>query len=474
MATPSSPAAPTTAPIKAPKKRKGQEPSAARLKVIVRRLPPNLPEAIFWKSVEPWVSEESIAWRTFYPGKVKPKLERENVPSRAYIMFKTPEQVAQFSGGYNGHVFRDKQGHESQAVVEFAPYQKAPGINVKPDARQGTIEQDPDFLSFLNNLNAPVEHESLASLEKGTAQAPEREVAVSPLIAALIQQKKSSKAAKAAKAAVQAPTVASRQAAAVASQQAALQAAQEEKSLYSRRLPGEAGPSNEQPKSKKNKGNPEVPAGDEPARKRPVVGQMRQFEAALGAAVNPGGQPRKERTPSSSQAPAASISQPAQPSGSPAPGKSKKAKGKGGGQAAQGGGGGPSQPQGGSQPRAEPGQGSRGRGRGRGGGPTPQAQTTPAPGMIQIASRPQPQAGGGGISRIDQQQPNQPLYGSSGRASVSGQAPIGAGEGGGSDGRPVRNAAAQQMMERLRTGPPARGRGRGSGGRGGAPGAGTS
>ncbi|EJU05580.1 hypothetical protein DACRYDRAFT_104067 [Dacryopinax primogenitus] len=460
VAASSSPAAsPASAPAssKSSKKKRGQETvSATRLKVIVRRLPPNLPEAVFWKSVEPWVNEENTTWRIFYSGKIKPKLENENVPSRAYIMFKTPEQVAQFSSAYNGHAFRDKQGRESQAVVEFAPYQKVPITNVKPDVRQGTIDQDPDFMSFMTNLNAPVEYESLASLEKGVSQAPALEPVIAPLIEALIQQKKATKGAKAAAkaAAAQAPTVASRQAAAVASQQAAMQAAAEEKAVYSRKLPGEAGPSVEPPPPKPKKGkqaSEPQPTGDDTARKRPVVGANRQFDAALGAATGGRAQPRTQEKPSAATQASTAASTPAQPAAQPAPGKGKTRRGKGGGQAPQATGG-PSQSQGAPQSRADAGQGGRGRGRGRGAPPPPQVQ----PGMIQIASRP---AANAPISRIDMQPPNQVIYSST------------PGEGAGGDGRPVRNAVAAQMIDKLRTGGGGRGRGRGSPGRGGASGA---
>lgn len=37
-------------------------------------------------------------------------LNKENIPSRAYISFKSEEQLAQFSQGYDGHLFRDKTG----------------------------------------------------------------------------------------------------------------------------------------------------------------------------------------------------------------------------------------------------------------------------------------------------------------------------------------------------------------------------
>lgn len=38
------------------------------------------------------------------------RLNKENIPSRAYIAFKDEEQLALFSKGYDGHVFRDKAG----------------------------------------------------------------------------------------------------------------------------------------------------------------------------------------------------------------------------------------------------------------------------------------------------------------------------------------------------------------------------
>lgn len=41
---------------------------------------------------------------------VEERLNKESIPSRAYIAFKTEEQLAQFSREYDGHLFRDKAG----------------------------------------------------------------------------------------------------------------------------------------------------------------------------------------------------------------------------------------------------------------------------------------------------------------------------------------------------------------------------
>lgn len=85
------------------------------------------------------------------------RLNKETITSRAYIAFKTEEQLSLFSRSFDGHIFRDKAGEcrsqgraipmltlrvgtETQAVVEFAPYQKIPAKS-KTDSRMATIEE---------------------------------------------------------------------------------------------------------------------------------------------------------------------------------------------------------------------------------------------------------------------------------------------------------------------------------------------
>ena len=60
---------------KAKEKRQGQSNAngTERLKTVVRRLPPNLPEQIFWQSVQPWVTDDTVLWKEYWPGKVKKK-----------------------------------------------------------------------------------------------------------------------------------------------------------------------------------------------------------------------------------------------------------------------------------------------------------------------------------------------------------------------------------------------------------------
>ncbi|KAF9551714.1 hypothetical protein CPC08DRAFT_699055 [Agrocybe pediades] len=194
----------TPAPSKAQKSRKEKEKDkererekdrkagslpTERLKTVVRRLPPNLPEDIFWQTVQPWVTDDTATWKVYYPGKLRKKLNKENIPSRAYIAFKTEEQVHLFSQGYDGHVFRDKTGVESQAVVEFAPYQKVPSEKRKPDTRNATIEKDEDYISFIESLKASENTEpvSLESLIASTQPPPPPKT--TPLLEALKAEK---------------------------------------------------------------------------------------------------------------------------------------------------------------------------------------------------------------------------------------------------------------------------------------------
>ncbi len=56
-------------------------------------------------------------------------------------------------------------GTESRAVVEFAPYQRIPKEHKITDVRQGTIDEDQDYLDFLESLKAEDNSQSEAANE---------------------------------------------------------------------------------------------------------------------------------------------------------------------------------------------------------------------------------------------------------------------------------------------------------------------
>lgn len=83
-------------------------------------------------------------------------------PSRAYIHVVSGDYIAHLSDKVRQASFIDAQNTTTDPVllgpptVEFAPYAKIPGNRVRKDARQGTIDQDPDFIAFLESLTQPI------------------------------------------------------------------------------------------------------------------------------------------------------------------------------------------------------------------------------------------------------------------------------------------------------------------------------
>ncbi|KAL4069696.1 Smg-4/UPF3 family-domain-containing protein [Scleroderma yunnanense] len=162
-----------------------------RLKTVVRRLPPNLPEEVFWQSVQTWVTDETVSWKMYEPGKTRKRsvMNKESVSSRAYIAFRNEEMLATFSREYDGHIFKDKAGNESQAIVEFAPFQKVPTERKKVDARNNTIEKDEEYISFLESLKGSEKTEPITLEALIAAAQPAPQPTTTPLLEALKAEK---------------------------------------------------------------------------------------------------------------------------------------------------------------------------------------------------------------------------------------------------------------------------------------------
>merc|ERR1711962_558098 len=75
--------------------------------------------------------------------------------AKAVFNFINDCDVYSFKERFDGYVFVDNKGHEYPAVVEFAPNQKIPKKS-RSDSISGTIDEDPEFLSFLQHLENPV------------------------------------------------------------------------------------------------------------------------------------------------------------------------------------------------------------------------------------------------------------------------------------------------------------------------------
>ncbi|KAF9359899.1 hypothetical protein BGX26_011095 [Mortierella sp. AD094] len=198
------------APSKRAGRAKGPNRGQVKTKIVIRRLPANLPEHVFMDSIKTLAPETSLERpTTWVSGKVSKNPVKGNTFARAYIYFKNEKIALEFQRAYHGHVFMDKNGNEGRAYVEFAPFQKIPRDQRKADAKQGTIEEDPEYVAFLQSLNAePVEAEKEMKLS-GT-ELLLKETAVNPKSTPLLEALRAQKAAAQAKA--QAAKIAARQA----------------------------------------------------------------------------------------------------------------------------------------------------------------------------------------------------------------------------------------------------------------------
>ncbi|XP_056644532.1 regulator of nonsense transcripts 3B isoform X1 [Diorhabda sublineata] len=122
-------------------------------KIIIRRLPPTIDQDTFLKQVSPIPDYNYIyiVNGDFSLG--------ENAFSRVYINFVNHEDVYNFKERFDGYVFLDAKGNEYSCVVEFAAFQKIPKKRGKArmDPKAGSIESDPYYLDFVENLKKPQE-----------------------------------------------------------------------------------------------------------------------------------------------------------------------------------------------------------------------------------------------------------------------------------------------------------------------------
>ncbi|KAI4180541.1 MAG: hypothetical protein L6R41_007179 [Letrouitia leprolyta] len=170
--------------------------SAPRLKIVIRRLPPGLTEEEFQMSLgEDWkVGSGKVDWASYKPGKVSKDPNKPSKPSRAYLNLTNQEYISILSDTVRNTTFNDSKNSAKDTVlrgppsVEFAPYNKVPRTKVRKDARQGTIDQDPEFIEFLESLTNPVPKPPSVDQPTATGKSKEK-VTTTPLIQFLKDKK---------------------------------------------------------------------------------------------------------------------------------------------------------------------------------------------------------------------------------------------------------------------------------------------
>ncbi|KAK8198405.1 Smg-4/UPF3 family-domain-containing protein [Phyllosticta paracitricarpa] len=170
--------------------------NAPRLKVVVRRLAPGLTQTEFEDALgEEWkLGAGKVDWFSYKPGKVSKDLAKPSRPARAYLHLTDQTSLAILADKVRKTAFQDaKNTTKDPALVgppslEFAPYTRIPAGRRRNDARQGLIDQDPEFKDFLESLTNPVTKPTPTDV---TSDAPEHkeEIKTTPLIEHLKEKK---------------------------------------------------------------------------------------------------------------------------------------------------------------------------------------------------------------------------------------------------------------------------------------------
>ncbi|KAH0536398.1 hypothetical protein FGG08_006723 [Glutinoglossum americanum] len=175
-----------------------------RLKVVIRKLPPGLTQVELEAALgEDWkLGGGRVDWMIYKPGKVSKDPVKISTPSRAYLHLTDQSHLTALSAAIQRANFTDARNTSSSAsslgppVVEFAPFGRIPSAKKRLDARQGTIDQDPEFIAFLEGLTNPTNTKKSSaegSVGVDSLGKKEEKVTTTPLVQYL-KDKKASKA----------------------------------------------------------------------------------------------------------------------------------------------------------------------------------------------------------------------------------------------------------------------------------------
>ncbi|KAK5421917.1 hypothetical protein LTR06_000174 [Exophiala xenobiotica] len=172
---------------------------APRLRLIIRRLPPGLTETEFWIALgDDWkVGSGKVDWAAFKDGKISKDPAKPSRPARAYIKVKEQSLLDPLSATVKETTFQDAKNTTKDSCLlgppslEFAPYNKIPSGRNRNDARQGTIDQDQEFIDFLQGLTEPITKSTANGAD--SAEVKQEKASITPLVQ-YIKDKKANKA----------------------------------------------------------------------------------------------------------------------------------------------------------------------------------------------------------------------------------------------------------------------------------------
>lgn len=177
----------------------------ARLKLEVRRLPPGLTFVEFEETLgEEWkLGNGKVDWRDYRQGRIRPAGSgKPPEQSRCYLHIVSEPYVKEFERRFLDTLFHDKAGtyknpdlKHMQPALDYALNQRTPLQQSKKrtDNRQGTIDQDPEFIAFLEAETQPITKQPALDSTNFEGLVERTDVKTTPLIEDL-REKKANKA----------------------------------------------------------------------------------------------------------------------------------------------------------------------------------------------------------------------------------------------------------------------------------------
>ncbi|KAI9158309.1 hypothetical protein HJFPF1_06301 [Paramyrothecium foliicola] len=167
-------------------------------KLVIRRLPPGMTQSEFVSTLgSAWeVGSGKVDWFSYRPGKVSTDPSKPSRPARVYLHLTKKEFIPALSDVVRNGVWEDaKSTFTNPSLIgppslEFSIYKKIPSTKKRTDTRQGTIDQDPEFMAFLEELANPIPiKESIDADADDDAGKTETKVTTTPLVEYLKEKK---------------------------------------------------------------------------------------------------------------------------------------------------------------------------------------------------------------------------------------------------------------------------------------------
>lgn len=152
------------------------------------------------------LGEGRVDWMSYRPGKNSEDPAKLSRPSRAYLHVTDQSHLVPLSDHVRQSTFRDAKGSWTSSSllgppsVEFAPYGRVPNNKRRADARQGTVDQDPEFMAFLEELTSPIASKKPPEDAVKDVGAKKEDIKTTPLVQ-FLKDKKANKGKKPATAA---------------------------------------------------------------------------------------------------------------------------------------------------------------------------------------------------------------------------------------------------------------------------------